>query len=144
MSRAGEPAAWTRRERWWHVGSVFLLGLAMLVLTLAYGLLMDGPAQSTTFVVLLIPLLVLVIYTARRPAVPRHHRTLYSSVTPIGAVLYAITVVFGRVFFPSALWWWVPGAILCALPFFLVGLLNLRAAGEGVTPPAGAGRGPRG
>jgi hypothetical protein len=135
LTVADELSSRMRRKGRWHVTSVFLLGVAMLVLTLTYGLLIDSPAQSTTSVLLLIPLFVLVVYTANQSVVARYHRTLYSIITPLGAVFYTVTVVFGKVFFHDALWWWVPGAFLCAVPFFLVALLNLRAGKDAKSGP---------
>lgn len=134
LASAEALASRMRRKNPWHVTVVFILGLAMLALTLTYGLLIEPGTNSTTAILLLIPFFALVIYTARQPVVPRHHRTLYSIITALGAGIYTITVVFGAVFFPGAPWWWIPGAFLCAMPFFLVGLLNIRARRDGQGP----------
>jgi hypothetical protein len=108
--------------------AVFLLGLSMMVLTAAYGLLLDPSGPYDVPVVLLIPFFALVIHTATRPVLARHHRALYAVTTGAGAAVYTLTVTLGTAFFPGESFWWVPGAVLCAVPFFTIGLLDRRAA----------------
>ncbi|WP_143046326.1 MULTISPECIES: hypothetical protein [unclassified Streptomyces] len=106
---------------------MFLLGLVMMALTALYGLLIQPSVRYAVPVVLLLPLFALVIYTATRPVVPRHHRALYAVITATGGGVYALTVTLGTVLFSGEPLWWVPGAILCAVPFFLVGMLERKA-----------------
>ncbi|WP_055699100.1 hypothetical protein [Streptomyces silaceus] len=114
---------------------VFLLGLAMTVLTAVYGLLIEPSSQYAVPVVLLIPFFGLVIYTATRPVLARHHRTLYALTTTAGAALYTLTVTLGTAFFSGEPLWWLPGAVLCGVPFAVIGVLDRRTAGTpGATP----------
>ncbi|MFJ5673636.1 hypothetical protein [Streptomyces sp. NPDC093097] len=69
-----------------------------------------------------------VIYTATRPVLARHHRTLYVLATTAGAAVYTLTVTLGTVFFSGEPLWWGPSAILCAMPFFVIGILDRKAA----------------
>lgn len=107
---------------------VFLLGLAMMVMTAVYGLLIEPSTQYAVPVVLLIPFFALVIYTATRPVLPRHYRTLYALTTTAGAAVYTLVVTLGTVFFSGEPLWWVPGAVLCGMPFFVIGVLERKAA----------------
>jgi uncharacterized membrane protein YjjP (DUF1212 family) len=107
---------------------VFLLGLAMMVMTAVYGLLIEPSSQYAVPVVLLIPFFALVIYTATRPVLARHYRTLYALTTTAGAAVYSLTVTLGTVFFSGEPLWWAPGAVLCAVPFFVIGVLDRKAA----------------
>ncbi|MEW1654723.1 hypothetical protein [Streptomyces sp. NPDC093707] len=107
---------------------VFLLGLAMMVMTAVYGLLIEPSTQYAVPVVVLIPFFALVIYTATRPVLARHHRTLYVLATTAGAAVYTLTVTLGTVFFSGEALWWGPGAILCAMPFFVIAILERKAA----------------
>ena len=107
---------------------VFLLGLAMMVMTAVYGLLIEPSSEYAVPVVLLIPFFALVIYTATRPVLARHYRTLYALTTTAGAAVYSLTVTLGTVFFSGEPLWWVPGAVLCAVPFFVIGVLDRKAA----------------
>ncbi|MFI0978263.1 hypothetical protein ACH4SP_14865 [Streptomyces sp. NPDC021093] len=106
---------------------VFLLGLAMMMMTATYGLLVEPSSQIAIPVVLLVPFFALVIYTATRPVMARHHRTLYALTTTAGATIYTLTVTLGTVFFSGEPLWWVPGAVLCGVPFFVVGVLEHKA-----------------
>ncbi|MGI5450609.1 hypothetical protein ACQEVM_33540 [Streptomyces sp. CA-243310] len=107
---------------------VFLLGLAMMVMTAVYGLLIEPSTQYAVPVVLLIPFFTLVIYTATRPVLPRHYRTLYALATTSGAAVYTLVVTLGTVFFSGDPLWWVPGAVLCGMPFLVIGMLERKAA----------------
>ncbi|WP_051830325.1 MULTISPECIES: hypothetical protein [Streptomyces] len=119
----------------WHAAGVFLLGIAMMVLTATYGLLVQPSVPYAIPVGLLIPLLLLGVYTATRPVVPRHHRALYAVITSAGAGIYTLTVLLGTVEFSGEPLWWLPGAVLCAVPFFLVALLDRRAGHSGTRKP---------
>ncbi|MFD4532203.1 hypothetical protein ACFWNL_16935 [Kitasatospora sp. NPDC058397] len=114
---------------------VFLLGLTMLVLVASYGLLAQPSVRYAIPVGMLIPLLMLGIHTATRPVVPRHHRALYAVVTSSGAGIYTLTVLLGTVYFSGRAVWWLPGAVLCAVPFFVIGWLERSAGHAGEDRP---------
>ncbi|MCX5451422.1 hypothetical protein [Streptomyces nigrescens] len=127
LASADALASRIRRGARWRAPLVFLLGLVMMLLTAMYGLLIQPSVRYSVPVVLLLPLLVLVIYTATRPVVPRHYRALYAVITAAGAGIYTLTVTLGTALFSGEPLWWVPGAALCAVPFFLVGILERKA-----------------
>ncbi|MEV6672410.1 hypothetical protein [Streptomyces sp. NPDC051162] len=110
-----------------HATLVFLLGLVMMVLTAVYGLVIQPSVRYAVPAVLLLPMILLVIYTATRPVVPRHYRVLYAVITAAGSGIYTLTVTLGTALFSGEPLWWVPGATLCAVPFFLVGILDRKA-----------------
>lgn len=125
LDRAAFLAARMRAHGRWHRWFIALLGLVMFALVLGSGLLLRPPLRGVGFTLALMSLLGLVVYTASRRVVPRHHRLLYAVVTPLGALVYALTVVLGAVFFPGVLWWWLVGAALCTLPFWVFVLVNV-------------------
>lgn len=127
LTSAGAMPARMRRGSRSHVALIFLLGLVMMVLTAVYGLVVEPSMEFAVPVVLLVPLLVLGIYTATRPVLPRHYRAWYAVITSAGAGVYALTVTIGTVGFSGEPAWWLPAAVLCAVPFFLIGLLDRRA-----------------
>ncbi|MYT15709.1 hypothetical protein YWIDRAFT_05187 [Streptomyces sp. SceaMP-e96] len=127
LTSADALASRIRRGARWRAPLAFLLGIVMMVLTALYGLLIQPSVRYAVPVVLLLPLFALVIYTATRPVVPRHYRALYAVITATGGGIYAVTVTLGTALFSGEPLWWVPGAILCALPFFLVGILERKA-----------------
>ncbi|MBT2406301.1 MULTISPECIES: hypothetical protein [unclassified Streptomyces] len=114
---------------------VFLLGLAMTLMTAAYGLLIEPSTPHSLPILLLIPFFALVIYTATRPVLPRHYRTLYALTTTTGAAVYSLAVTLGTVYFSGEPLWWVPAAVLCGLPFFVIGVLDRKAARTPGTRP---------
>ncbi|MER5618728.1 hypothetical protein [Streptomyces sp. NPDC002215] len=133
LASADALASQMRRGTRQHNRLVFLLGLVMMVMTAVYGLMIQPSARYAVPVVLLIPFFILVIYTATRPVLPRHYRALYAVITATGAGIYSLTVTLGTAYFSGEPLWWIPGAVLCAVPFFLVGMLDRKAvrAAEG-------------
>jgi hypothetical protein len=130
LDQAAAVASQMRARGRWHVPLILLLGALMAGLVLAAGMLLTAPNQGLAFALALLPLLGLVIYTASQPVIPRYHKQMYALVTPLGALIYTVTVVFGAVFFPKALAWWLPGAAGCTLPFLLAAVLNVRSRRE--------------
>jgi hypothetical protein len=128
LSSADALASRMHRGTRWHTPLLFLLGLLMMVMTAGHGLLIQSSMRFALPVILLLPFFALVIYTATRPVLPRHHRALYSVITATGAGIYSLTVTLGTAVFSGEPLWWVPGAVLCALPFFLVGILDRKAS----------------
>ncbi|MFJ6610511.1 hypothetical protein ACIQPT_09545 [Streptomyces sp. NPDC091289] len=108
--------------------AVYLLGLVMTVMTAVYGLVVEPSSQYALPVILLMPFFALVIYTATRPVLARHHRTLFALTTTAGAAVYTLTVTLGTALFSGEPLWWVPGAVLCGVPFLVVGALDRKVA----------------
>lgn len=106
---------------------ILLLGVAMMVLTAVYGLLVQPKVPYAVPVLLLLPLLALGIYTATRSLLPRHHRALYAVTTAAGAGVYSLTVTIGSARFSGEPAWWLPGAVLCGVPFLVIGILDRKA-----------------
>ena len=104
-----------------------LLGLAMLVMTAGYGPLVTSPSLYGLAALLLLPFLALVVHTANRPVLARHRRTVFAVTTATGAAVYSVTVTLGTTLFPGEPLWWIPGAVRCAVPFFVIGVLDRRA-----------------
>lgn len=99
----------------------------MMVLTAVYGLLVQPKVPYAVPVLLLLPLLALVIYTATRPVLPRHHRAFYAVATAGGAGVYSLTVTIGSTCFSGQPAWWLPGAVACGIPFLAIGILERKA-----------------
>ncbi|MFI6597064.1 hypothetical protein ACIBHX_12455 [Nonomuraea sp. NPDC050536] len=106
------------------------LGVLAVVILLVFGVLVPPPASYAITAVGLVPLLVLIVYTSTRPVVPRHYRSLYALCGAGGAGIYSAVVVVGSAVFPGSWAWWLPGALVTAVPFFVVAYLDLRAGRE--------------
>lgn len=124
LDQAAYLAQRMRAQGRWHRPLIALLGLAMFAAVLVSGMALPPPLQTAGFTLAVLLLMGLVIYTASRKVIPRHHKLLYSLVTPLGVLLYTLTVVLGQVFFPKVLWWWLTGSILSTLPFWIIIAVN--------------------
>ncbi|KQX63618.1 hypothetical protein [Angustibacter sp. Root456] len=58
---------------------------------------------------------------------------LLYALVPVSAALATLTWLLGWVGFPGAWVWWVPGAIVSALPLWTLGFLGRRDAGHQAT-----------
>jgi hypothetical protein len=130
-----ELASRMRQGSRWSAPFAFVLGLLMVVMTAVHGLVVQPSAPYVVPVVLLLPLFALVIHTATRPVLPRHHRTLYAVTTATGGGIHSLTVTLGSAAFSGEPLWWVPGAVLCGVPFFVIGFLARRTAGTTGSAP---------
>ncbi|NUR84971.1 MAG: hypothetical protein HOY71_12880 [Nonomuraea sp.] len=106
------------------------LGVLAAVILIVFGVLVPPPASYAIMTVGLAPLMALTIYTATRPVVPRHYRTRYAVCGAVGALIYSVVVTVGSAVFPGSWAWWLPGALLTAVPFFVVAYLDLKAGRE--------------
>ncbi|MDP4502366.1 hypothetical protein [Nonomuraea turcica] len=128
LSDAGAAGSRLRAKARLHAAVSFVLGLAAVAILLVFGVLVPPPASYAIMGVGLLPLIALGIYTGSRPVVPRHYAALYQICGAAGAGIYSVVVVVGAAVFPGSLAWWLPGALLTAVPFFAVGYLDLKAA----------------
>ncbi|EHN72309.1 hypothetical protein SMCF_8252 [Streptomyces coelicoflavus ZG0656] len=129
LDSAEALASRMRRGARLYTPLLLVLGLLMIVMTAVYGLVVQPSAPYAVPVVLLLPFFALVIHTATRPVLPRRHRTLYAIITGTGAAVYSLTITLGSAVFSGEPLWWLPGAVLCGVPFFVIGFLARRAVG---------------
>ncbi|MCP9985739.1 hypothetical protein LUX01_02530 [Streptomyces sudanensis] len=110
-----------------HTALILLSGVVMMALTAVYGLLVQPQVPYAVPVLLLLPLLALVIYTATRPVLPRHYRPLYAVTMATGAGVHSLTVTIGSARFSGEPAWWLLGAVLCGVPFLVIGVMERKA-----------------
>ncbi|MFJ1593096.1 hypothetical protein ACIOD0_23060 [Kitasatospora albolonga] len=110
---------------------ILLLGVAMMALVAVYGLVIQPRGSYTAPApvpfLLMLPLLALSIFVATRSVLPRHYRAFYSVTTAAGAGLYSLAVTIGSVRFSGEPAWWLPWAVLCGVPFLIIGALDHKA-----------------
>jgi hypothetical protein len=121
---AQTPSGQTARGAMQFRAGVLGLGIADVVLLVTYGVVLKAPTVSTMSVLVLLPVFALMIASASVSGVPPRRRMLYNILTPITGGLVAVTLVFGMVFFPGSVVWWVPAALLSAAPFLAIALLH--------------------
>ncbi|MGW7534171.1 hypothetical protein [Amycolatopsis sp. NPDC054798] len=107
----------------WHPMALLALGVLEAAVLLVGGLgnmgllLMPGS---------LVPLFVFIVYTATRPVVGRHQRVLYPILGAGVSLVIAIAAPLGQVRFAANPAWWVPAAVLGAIPFAVAAWFETR------------------
>jgi hypothetical protein len=96
LDQAAYLAQRMRAQGRWHRPLIALLGLAMFAAVLVSGMALPPPLQTAGFTLAVLLLMGLVIYTASRKVIPRHHKLLYSLVTPLGCCCTPLQSCWGR------------------------------------------------
>ncbi|MFI6499647.1 hypothetical protein [Nonomuraea typhae] len=130
LDRASRLSGQMRKQGRWHRAVIAMLGATAFALIVAAGIL-PASIRAAAATLALLCLMGLVVYSASRRVVPRHHRLLYSLVTPVGALLFTLTVLLGWVYFAGVWWWWIAGATASTLPFWTFVIVNTATAGNG-------------
>lgn len=105
-------------------------GIAGLTFLLVMGLSdsITGVIVGTSFFALALSLLSL--YMAKQPVKPLHYGKLHTWGIAGWSVIYSLAVIVGMIFFQGEPLWWVPMALLSAIPTSVAGLIVLRRAGR--------------
>jgi hypothetical protein len=124
LDTADSMASKVRGQGRWHPKAMLGLGVLEAAIVLAGGLFPN--AGLLLMPGALLPLFAYVIYTATRPVVARRQRYFYPILGALVAVVIAIAGPLGQVNFPQNPAWWVPAAVLSAIPFVLAAWLEVR------------------
>lgn len=114
-----------RQRARWVAGGVAALGILTIAMVLVIGLNNDNTILSPAFLAVLGALFCMNWYAYSRPVLLRRHLTAHFALTGAGVALFTLTVTLGITIFPESLLWWIGGALLSGLPFFLAVALNL-------------------
>lgn len=118
-----------RQRARWMAGGIAALGVSTIAMVLVIGLYDDVTAiRIPAFLAVLAALLGMNLYVSSRPVVLRRHLTAHFALTGLGVAFFTVTITVGAAVFPESLLWWIGGALLSGLPFFLAVLLNLVGA----------------
>ena len=138
LAAADAAAASVRGKGSLPAAGLALLGIAETVLILLFGAPLILHAGSAGMILVIAPLIILTVVSASRSVVPRHHRSLYAILTGFGAAITVVTVTFGRGFFPESWAWWIVGAVLSGVPFYIAAWIEhsrrVRPAGAAPAP----------
>ncbi|MFC3996985.1 hypothetical protein ACFOVU_13725 [Nocardiopsis sediminis] len=118
-----------RSGRWYALYSVVYAAMSV-ALTLAVGLAPSVWTIGGGTVLWLIAVGALSTYALRRPVAPRRYALLHTSSIVAWGVIYMVVMFGGTTGFRGDPAWWVPGALLTAVP-------PLVAAAVAVRRPAG-------
>ncbi|WP_017570523.1 hypothetical protein [Nocardiopsis halotolerans] len=113
------------RGRWYAVYGIGY-GLMSLVVVLTMGLTGTAMGASAAMAIVAVCLTALSVYQARQPVKPLGYARLHAWGILLWGAVYGLTVVAGMYFFPQVTAWWVPMAVLSALPTSVAGYVALR------------------
>ncbi|MGW5880086.1 hypothetical protein ACWFMI_26410 [Nocardiopsis terrae] len=113
------------RGRWYAVYG-FGFGLTSMVLLLIIGITGTVTGVLVGLAFYLVMLTALILYSRRQPVQPLGYARLHNWGIGVWAPVYATAVVAGSIFFQGESAWWVPMAVLSALPTSVAALVVLR------------------
>lgn len=115
--------------RWYTLYGV-AFGLTSTVLLLAVGITGTVGGAMAGLAFFLVALVVLIVYSLRQPVKPLDHTKLHNWGMAGWSLVYVVAMVPGSVLFRGELLWWVPLAVLSAVPTTVTGLIVLRRSGR--------------
>jgi hypothetical protein len=125
LRTADSLAAKMRGQGRWYPSVVAALGLVEAANVLLGGLTSSG-GPSWLVPVALIPVFTLIVYTATRPVLALRQRVAYPVLGALSGALVAIAIPLGIVRFVGNPAWWVPAALIAAVPYLLISWFEVR------------------
>ncbi|MFD8330529.1 hypothetical protein ACF082_18460 [Streptomyces lydicus] len=126
LARAQELSSTVREGAKWYVRYQVIYGCAAAVVVLAIGLLGHpyGVAIGVGFWGVVVA--GLSVYSARQHVARRGFGRWHAGMIFAWALLYAAVLVPGTIWFQGAVAWWLPGALVVALPGLIGGYMEAR------------------
>lgn len=115
--------------RWYALYGIGF-GLTSMVLLLIIGISASTTGVAVGMVFYGVALTALITYNVTRPVKPLGLDKLHNWSMAVWTPLYCVAAVAGAIFFRGELLWWVPMAVLSALPTSVAGLVALRRSGS--------------
>lgn len=118
----------TSRGRWLRT-PLLVFGIASIVLVLAVGLggivgMVGGSAMWLILIAVMVP------WANSQPVTLRACRRRHAWALGVWGVLYWLTLLVGLLWFQGVPRFWVPGALITAVPFLVAALRPVRSTGE--------------
>ncbi len=129
LARAGVAAGRVRRGARWASTYLTMFGIAFGAVTLLLGLVEPVALRITIFAVCW-PIIVIaaVVWAHRQPAAPRGFGRTWGAWGWVGTgVLYGVALVVGTPAFEGRPAFWVPAAVIVALPLCVAGWRERRS-----------------
>ncbi|MFE6687200.1 hypothetical protein ACFVFQ_12050 [Streptomyces sp. NPDC057743] len=126
LARAAQLGSTVRKGTRWYVRYQFVFGGVTGLAVFAIGVLKApyGVAVGTGLLVAVVSWLS--VYAARQPVSRRGFGIRHGIMIGTWGLLYAAVLALGIIFFPGVAAWWVPGAVVVALPGLIGGYLEAR------------------
>ncbi|MBV2363413.1 hypothetical protein ACFPZ0_16180 [Streptomonospora nanhaiensis] len=119
-----------RRRGRWYAGYSAGFGVITVALVLAVGLWPSPMGAVVATPLAVAGFAALTVYCLRRPMSPRRHAAVHLTSMGFWSAAYVAVLVVGATAFPGSAAWWVPGALVCALPPFAAALYTLARTAE--------------
>ncbi|UQA93861.1 hypothetical protein [Streptomyces halobius] len=126
LARAQRLGSTVRNGSKWYVRYQVIFGCAAAVAVLAIGLVRHPYGLAAGMGFLGLAITGLSVYAARQPVARRGFARWHVGMIIAWALLYPAVLIPGAVWFEGVAAWWVPGAMVVALPGVIGGYLEAR------------------
>lgn len=126
LALAQEVESRARSGGGWYMGFGIAFGVASFLLTLTIGLYPAPWAMGLAMGLFGVFLTALITWAVTRAVVPRGFGWLHGAGMGVWGLVYGLVLALGIRYFPQDPSWWVPGAVVTALPLLVTGYLALR------------------
>ncbi|MEV0371010.1 hypothetical protein AB0I10_14430 [Streptomyces sp. NPDC050636] len=126
LARAQELGSTVRNGSKWHIRYQVIYGCAAAVTVLAIGLLSHPYGLAVGMGIWALALTGLSVYAARQPVARRGSTRRLNGLIVVWGLLHVAVLSPGLIWFEGVAAWWVPGALVVALPSVIGGYLEAR------------------
>ncbi|MBB4931630.1 hypothetical protein F4561_002450 [Lipingzhangella halophila] len=121
-----------RRGGRWYAGWAAVFAGMSVVLTLGVGFLGATWVFVPFMVGWAVSFAVLLVYALSKPVTPAGFGWMHGLGMGVWGVVFAAVLTIGQVYFPAQPAWWVPGALVTAVPLLAVACVVLARSREAV------------
>ncbi|MFD0168412.1 hypothetical protein ACFVJH_30365 [Streptomyces decoyicus] len=126
LARAQELSATVRDGTKWYVRYLVIFGCASAAQALAVGLLVHPYGMAIGTGIGGVTVTALSVYAVRQRVSRRGFGWWHAGLMGVWTLLYVGVLLLGFGYFPGAVAWWVPGALVVALPGLIGSYLEAR------------------
>ncbi|MBM4794216.1 hypothetical protein HXP44_19610 [Streptomyces sioyaensis] len=126
LARAQELRSTVRDGTKWYAWYQVIFGGAAAVMVLSIGLISRPYGVAIGCGMWVAVISGLSVYAARQRVARLGFQRRHASLIIVGGLLYGGVLSAGLIWFPGVVAWWVPGALLVALPGLIGGYLETR------------------
>ncbi|MFE1176999.1 hypothetical protein [Streptomyces sp. NPDC058773] len=126
LARAQELGSTVRKGTKWYVRYQVIYGCAAAFMVLATGLLPTPHGVAIGTGVWVAAIVGLSVFAARQRVARRGFGRWHAVLITVWTALSIAVLLPGSLWYQGAVWWWVPGAVVVALPGLIGGYLEAR------------------
>ncbi|MCR8576922.1 hypothetical protein GTW98_29415 [Streptomyces sp. SID8375] len=126
LARAKELGSTVRNGTKWYVRYQVIYGCAAAVMVLSVGLLAPPHGVAIGTGIWVATIVALSVYAARQRVARRGFGRWHAGLITVWALLFLAVLIPGTLWHQGAASWWVPGAVVVALPGLIGGYMEAR------------------